>query len=73
MMTRSRFNRNIVECKGEGQGAVRQMDADLIETLWNVKLSPPALRPAARAGFNRNIVECKDHSKRVYWRHACEI
>ena len=34
-------------------------DADLIETLWNVKCRFSGYFPSAHPGFNRDIVECK--------------
>ena len=33
----SRFNRYIVECKGERDGRLEPSRCDLIDTLWNVK------------------------------------
>ena len=34
---RDGFNRDIVECKGRLVTAIRCVNSDLIETLWNVK------------------------------------
>ena len=34
------INRNIVECKGLGQGATASTGKVLIETSWNVKIKP---------------------------------
>ena len=36
-VTSSRFNRYIVECKGERGLCAESSDGDLIDTLWNVK------------------------------------
>ena len=53
-----RFNRYIVECKGPYSLGQVQRNEDLIDTLWNVKLS---IFIASRSfiPFNRYIVECK--------------
>ena len=54
------FNRDIVECKVFIAVTAPRAGADLIETLWNVKL--PVVGFPFRKGlrFNRDIVECKE-------------
>ena len=53
------FNRDIVECKDKSKGGTTYNRYDLIETLWNVKMSTIKLFSNAKSGFNRDIVECK--------------
>ena len=54
------FNRYIVECKGYCfSGFTAFPLPDLIDTLWNVKVSYVDFRLSAVPRFNRYIVECK--------------
>ena len=50
-----------MECKGKKSQNDISVEDVLIETLWNVKVSPSIL-PTAPLSFNRNIVECKESS-----------
>ena len=60
------INRNIVECKSEGQERSYDLRV-LIETLWNVNEDHFGGSAEADLRINRNIVECKfPHS-----RHSC--
>ncbi|SCG90256.1 Uncharacterised protein [uncultured Clostridium sp.] len=54
-----RFNRNIVECKGDRVVIYNAAGQVLIETLWNVKMIRDSKVLRAKVCFNRNIVECK--------------
>ena len=57
--TAYRINRNIVECKYSCRDALRRLETELIETLWNVNKINFELVEKLGKGINRNIVECK--------------
>ena len=55
-----RFNRYIVECKGLRQVCFWAQFVDLIDTLWNVKVTTSGDSVHESYRFNRYIVECKE-------------
>ena len=54
-----RINRNIVECKYVIPIVYGPLYPVLIETLWNVNMTPFEYIGNVSRGINRNIVECK--------------
>ena len=48
-----------MECKVLRSECSRRPIADLIETLWNVKITWSEMDREELVGFNRDIVECK--------------